>query len=325
MKIKYKFNHELLSYDVVRMTLGKKLLGFLPFVLSSIVLAFILYFFVFSVVFDSPKERKLKRELNQMLAQYDVLNREMQQAKDVLKDIQFRDDNIYRTIFEADPISPSVRNAGFGGVNRYSDLAGYEYSDIVIESKEKLDILLKQLYVQSKSYDEVSELAMNKEKYLRCVPAIQPILNKDLTRIASYFGWRNDPVYKGTKKMHEGIDFSAQLGTDVFSTGDGVVEEVKYSRRGYGNQIIINHGFGYKSRYAHLYAIDVKEGQQIQRGEIIGRVGNTGKSVGPHLHYEVLKNNKAVDPINYFYQDLSPEEYDAMIEMSAQEGGQALE
>ncbi|MBU0763855.1 MAG: M23 family metallopeptidase [Bacteroidetes bacterium] len=324
-KNKYRFNPETLSYDKVDHSFIKRLLRFFPLALSSCFIALILYFVVFAYFFDSPKERKLRREIVHLLSQYEVLNIELDRAKDVLSDIQYRDDNIYRTIFEAEPIPREVREAGFGGVNRYDHLQGFGFSDIVIETTRKLDILLTQLYIQSKSYDEVTDLAKNKEHYLASVPAIQPVLNKDLTRIASYFGWRNDPVYKGTKKMHEGIDFTAPVGTEIFATGDGVIEEVKLSRRGYGNQILIDHGYGYKTRYAHLQRVKVIEGQQVRRGEMIGTVGNTGKSVGPHLHYEVLKNNKAINPINYFYQDLTPAEYDRMIELSSQEGSQTLD
>ncbi|PLX10401.1 MAG: peptidase M23 [Marinilabiliales bacterium] len=324
-KVKYKFNPESLSYDKVDVGFGRKLLRLLPHFLTSVVLAFILYFVVFAYLFDSPEELRLKREVNQLLSQYELLNNELDNARDVLKDIQYRDDNIYRTIFETEPISADLREAGFGGGNRYSSLQGFQYSDLVIEATQKLDKLLTQMYVQSKSYDEVAELARNKEEFLLSVPAIQPIMVKDLTRIASYFGWRNDPIYRGTKKMHEGIDFTAPIGTDIYATGKGVVEKVKKSRRGYGNQVIVNHGFGFKTRYAHMYKIAVHEGQKVSRGAKIGEVGSTGKSVGPHLHYEVIKNGKAINPINYFYLDLSPEAYDRMIELSSQEGGQSLD
>jgi murein DD-endopeptidase MepM/ murein hydrolase activator NlpD len=218
-----------------------------------------------------------------------------------------------------------MRNAGIGGVNRYKELEGYDYSELVMLTSKKLDRLMKQVVVQSKSFDEVVRLARDKEKWLACIPAIQPILNKELNALTSHFGYRFDPVYKGTTKMHEGIDLTASVGTDVYATGDGVVKDVEFSGRGYGNQITINHGYGYTTRYAHLSRIDIQPGQKIKRGDIIGGVGNTGKSVGPHLHYEVRKNGTPLNPVNFFYQDLSPEEYDRMIEMSAQEGGQALD
>ncbi|MBI4645629.1 MAG: M23 family metallopeptidase [Bacteroidia bacterium] len=324
-KVKYRFNADSLSYEKVEHNIRKMILRAIPHFLSSIILALILYFVVFNYLFESPKEKRLIREISQLMTQYKFLNDEMEKAKQVLGDIQYRDDNIYRTIFEAEPVSNEIREAGFGGYNRYEYLEGYDYSDIVIETTKKLDILLTQLYIQSKSYDEVMELAKNKEQYLSCVPAIQPIRGVDLTHIASYYGYRNDPVYRGTKEFHEGIDFTAAHGTNIFATGDGIVSEADFSNSGYGNQVIINHGFGYKTRYAHLKKILVQPGQKIKRGEIIGKVGSTGKSVGPHLHYEVLKNGKSVDPINYFYLDLTPEQYNRMIELAALEGGQSLD
>lgn len=324
-KIKYRFNPDSLSYDRIEISIKKRIIKIFPLLGASIIMAFLLYFFVFGYLIDSPKEKKLINENSKLLLQYEILSKKLDQIEQVLSDIQYRDDNLYRTIFEAEPISNTVRNAGFGGANRYEGLEGFDNSDLIINTTKKLDRITKKLYIQSKSYDEVVNLAKNKEQRLKSLPAIQPILNKELTRISSYFGMRFDPVYKGTKKHHDGIDFTAPVGTNIFSTGDGVVEEIEYSRRGYGNHVIINHGFGYKTLYAHLHKINVKPGQKVKRGEIIGEVGNTGKSVGPHLHYEVHKNGRAVDPINFFYLDLSPEEYDKMIEYASQEGGQTLD
>ena len=324
-KHKYKFNPESLSYDKIHFSFKKKILRVLPHLSVSFLLAAIFYFFVFNYLFDSPKERKLKSENANLLLQYEILNKKIDQVSEVLQDIQYRDDNLYRVIFEAEPIQSSIRNAGFGGVNRYEDLEGYESSNIVIGTSQKLDNITKKLYVQSKSYDEVINLAKNKEMRLVSLPAIQPILNKDLTRISSYYGIRFDPIYKGTKKFHHGIDFTAPIGTPIYVAVNGVVRKIENSDRGYGNHVLIDHGFGYETLYAHLHKIEVTEGQKLVRGEVIGTVGNTGKSVGPHLHYEVHKNGKSTDPINYFYLDLTPEEYDKMIELSAQEGGQTLD
>ncbi|MGE5316614.1 MAG: M23 family metallopeptidase, partial [Chloroflexota bacterium] len=217
-------------------------------------------------------------------------------------------------IFESEPIPSSVRKAGFGGANRYEKLEGYKNTEIIKNTSKKLDMIASQLVVQSKSYDEVFELAKGKEKMMASIPAIQPISNKDLRRIGSYFGYRTDPFYKVTK-FHEGIDFTASVGTEVYSTGDGTVVNVG-RKGGYGNCIIINHGFGYQTLYAHLSKMNVKPGQKVQRGEVIGRVGNTGKSTSPHLHYEVHKGNRSIDPINFFFNDLTPEEYELMIELS---------
>jgi len=264
---------------------------------------------------DSPKERMLKRELEQYELQYKILNDRLTKVQAVVADIQDRDDNIYRVIFESEPIPSSVRKAGFGGADRYEKLEGYKNSDIIKGTTQKLDMITSQLYVQSKSYDEVFELAKRKEEMMAAIPAIQPVSNKDLRRIGSYFGYRTDPFYKVTK-MHDGIDFTAPVGTEIYATGNGKIAEIERSRGGYGNCIVIDHGFGYKTLYAHLSKIDVKQGQKVVRGQVIGRVGNTGKSTAPHLHYEVHKGKSAIDPINFFFNDLTPEEYELMIELS---------
>lgn len=323
-KIKYRFNPDTLTYHRIEEGFFKKLLRFLPHIALYIVIG-VISIVTYAYLVDSPKERMLRRENRQLVFQYELLNNKVMDIEQVLMDIAYRDDNIYRTIFEAEPIPRTVRDAGIGGVNRYSELEGYESSDIVINTSKRIDKLMKQLYVQSKSFDYVIDLAVNKEKWLLNMPAIQPILNKDLKNLSSYFGIRYDPVYKGVKKMHTGIDFTAPIGTNVYATGNGTVAEVDNSHRGYGNMIIIEHGFGYTTAYAHLSKTLVHPGQLVKRGDIIGEVGSTGKSVGPHLHYEVRKGGIAMNPINYFFQDLSPEEYDNMIELSSQEGGVAME
>jgi len=323
-KIKYRFNPDTLNYQRIEEKFLKKLLRFLPHVAFYVVIGAI-SIVIYAYLVDSPKERMLKRENRQLVFQYELLNNKISDIEQVLTDIAYRDDNIYRTIFEAEPIPKTMRQAGIGGINRYDELEGYESSEIVVNTSKRIDRLLKQLYVQSKSFDYVIDLAINKEKWLKNMPAIQPILNKDLTKISSYFGIRYDPVYKGVKKMHEGIDFTAPVGTDIYATGCGIVKEVDNSHRGYGNMVVIDHGFGYTTAYAHCSTTLVRSGQIVKRGDIIAKVGSTGKSVGPHLHYEVRKNGIAVNPIHYFFQDLSPEEYDNMIELSSQEGGVAME
>lgn len=264
---------------------------------------------------ESPKERMLKREIEQYQLQYSILNDRLGQVQAVVNDLQDRDDNIYRIIFESEPIPSAVRKAGFGGVDKYSKLEGYKNSEIIKNAAQKLDLITSQLYVQSKSFDEVYELARRKEEMVASIPAIQPVSNKDLKRIGSHFGYRTDPFYK-VMKFHEGIDFTATVGTDIYSTGDGVVVKVERSTTGYGNCIEIEHGFGYTTLYAHMSKMDVKRGDRVKRGQVIGHVGNTGKSTAPHLHYEVHKNRKPIDPINFFFNDLSPEEYALMIENS---------
>lgn len=203
-----------------------------------------------------------------------------------------------------------------GGVNRYSDLEGYQYSNVVIEANKKLDQLAKRMYVQTKSFDEVVELAQNKEKMLASIPAIQPVPNKNLKRMASGYGYRTHPIYK-VRKMHWGMDFSAPTGTEIFATGDGTVAQVILSRGGYGKHVVIDHGFGYETLYAHMTKINVKRGQKVKRGDVIGLVGNTGTSSAPHLHYEVIKDGKKINPAHFYFNDLTPEEYDQMIEMSS--------
>lgn len=320
-KQKYRFNPESLKYDQINHTFRDKFLSFLTYFSASIVIA-VVYLLVFSYFFDLPKEKILKREVDKLTLQYEILNKQLDHVGSVLADIQNRDDNIYRVVFNADPIPKSIRTAGFGGVNRYSELEGYQNSDLIIETSRRLDILKKQVYVQSTSYDEVIDLALNKEDMLACIPSIQPLAINDLRRIGGYFGMRIHPIYK-IRRHHAGMDFSAPTGTDVYATGNGVVTRVvnaPRSRRDYGTFIEVDHGYGYKTLYAHMDKVLVRRGQEVNRGEVIGLVGNTGASTAPHLHYEVIKNNRAVNPIDYYFSDISPEEFDAMIEMSMQGG-----
>jgi murein DD-endopeptidase MepM/ murein hydrolase activator NlpD len=315
-KEKFIYNPSTLKYEKVRRPL-KKILGRIFLWLSSSLLFAAGVVFLAYNFFDSPKEKMLKRELAQMQFQYEVLNHKLDDVITVMEEIEDRDDNIYRVIFEAEPIPASVRKAGYGGANRYAKLEGYKNSEILIETTKKLDMLTGRLVVQSKSYDEVFEMAKNKAAFLASMPAIQPVNNKNLKRLSSYFGYRMDPFYK-VMKLHEGVDFSAPVGTEIYATGDGKVVKVVKSKRGYGNNITIDHGFGYKTFYAHCEDMLVKKGQQVKRGQVIATVGNTGKSTAPHLHYEVLKNNKAIDPINFFFNDLTPEEYELILELSEQ-------
>ena len=315
-KIKYYYDTKALSYKPIKLNSGEKIKGYFIFFLSSIILSFFILL-IFYQFFDSPKEKSLKLEIQNLTSQYDVINNNMKQVEIVLDEIQDRDDNIYRVIFEADPIPNSIRKQGFGGVNRYEKLLGLSNSELIINTSKKIDQLTKQLYLQSKSFDEVINLAKNKSNMLASIPAIQPVANKDLKRMASGYGYRIHPIYK-TRKMHYGMDFSAKTGTEIYSTGDGVVSKVKRSKRGYGNYIKINHGFGYETLYAHMSKYIVKKGQKVKRGEVIGYVGNSGISTAPHLHYEVRKDNKKIDPVNFYYNDLSPEEYEKMLEISLQ-------
>lgn len=317
-KTKYKFNHETLSFDKIRLGIKQMLLRLFAYFIGSLFLAGI-YGFIFAFIFDSPKEKALKREIEQLSLQYELMNREMENVEKVLGHLQETDDNLYRTIFETEPVPSSYREGGIGGVNRYEELEGFSNSDLIVETATRLDRIRKKIYVQSQSFDELIAFAREKEDMLRSIPAIQPLSNKDLKRTASGFGYRIHPIYK-ISKFHSGMDFTAPTGTEVYATGDGVVSTVKSARRELGNHIIIDHGFGYQSVYGHLDRFNVRVGQKVTRGDVIGFVGNTGLSTAPHLHYEVLANGRNVDPALFYFNDLTPEEYDRMIEIANKSG-----
>lgn len=317
-KTKYKYNHETLSFDRIKLGLRQIFLRFFGYFVASLLLAGI-YGFIFAFIFDSPQEKVLKREIAQLTLQYELMNREMENVEKVLTHLQETDDNLYRTIFETEPVPSSYREGGIGGVNRYQELEGFSNSELVIETARRLDRIRKKIYVQSESFDELVAFAMEKEEMLSSIPAIQPLSNKDLKRTASGFGYRIHPIYK-ISKFHSGMDFTAPTGTDVYATGNGVIRTVKSARRELGNHIIIDHGFGYQTVYAHLDRFNVRVGQKVKRGDVIGFVGSTGLSTAPHLHYEVLANGKHVDPALYYFNDLTPEEYERMLEISSKSG-----
>jgi murein DD-endopeptidase MepM/ murein hydrolase activator NlpD len=314
-KVKYHFNINTLKYERVRVKLWDRLKGALWILLVSGAFATVTIFFAYQFL-DSPKEKQLKREIEALTYNYEILNNRLEKVNKVLGNLQERDDNIYRVVFEAEPIPNTVRKAGFGGVERYKELMGLGNSDLIVESAMKMDKLSKQLYIQSKSYDEISTMISNKSQLLAAIPAVQPVSNKNLKAMASGFGWRTHPIYK-IQKFHSGMDFSAPIGTPIYSTGNGIVTAANDGERGYGNRVEINHGYGYSTLYAHMSRFAVKQGQKVQRGDLIGYVGNTGASTGPHLHYEVIKNNEKVNPVNYFYNDLSPAEYATMMDLSS--------
>jgi len=313
-KAKYRYNPHTLSYDKIELSTKNKLFRSSIFIGAGLVMGAI--FFVLSYTFiDSPKEKQLKREIAHLQSQYVVLNKKLDEGAVVMDDIQHRDDNIYRVIFETEPIPTEIRKAGIGGVNRYKKIEGFENSDLIINTSKKLDQLSKQLYIQSKSFDEVFEMAKKKEKMLRALPAIQPVQNEDLKRMASGYGNRMHPILKYIK-FHAGMDFTADTGTPIYATGAGKVIQADAKASGYGNHVRIDHGYGYVTLYAHMSKISAKLGDEVQRGDVIGYVGSTGLSAGPHCHYEVRKNGKPVNPVNFYYNDLTPEEYSLMIEMS---------
>ncbi|TNF25648.1 MAG: M23 family peptidase [Bacteroidetes bacterium] len=314
-KVKFQFDKRTLTYRKVEVGAKQILLRVLGYVAGASVFG-VITIILFTTFFDSPKEKQLKREIAQLELQYKLLNNRMARVDQVLAELQQKDDDIYRVIFEAEPIPLSIREAGFGGVNRYKELEQLANSEIVVATTKRLDQLTKKLVVQSRSFDEVIALAKNKEAMLSSIPAIQPVSNEKLTRVASGFNYRIHPIYK-VRHFHTGIDFTAPRGTEIYATGDGVVEEVVSKGRGYGNHIIIDHGFGYQTLYAHMSRFKVRVGDKVKRGDVIGYVGSTGTSTAPHLHYEVIKNGEKINPMNFFFNDLTPEEYEKVIELSS--------
>lgn len=309
--LKYYYDSETLSYKPItksKTRIAKYLFGFL---LASWLFG-LLIVFVGSYYFESPREKVLNRELQNMELQFTVLEGKMNEIEDVLKNIEERDNTIYRLYFEANPIPEAQRNQGFGGVNRYSKFQGFKNSDLISASHKRLDILQKRIVVQSKSLDEIINLAKDKENFLAKIPAIQPINNEDLTRMASGYGFRTDPFTK-IRKFHYGMDFTAPRGTPIYASGDGVVKRADSRSSGYGRHIRIDHGYGYVSLYAHLYKYNVRRNQKVKRGDIIGFVGSSGRSQAPHLHYEIFKDGRRINPLNFYYGNLTSEEFNDLL------------
>ena len=321
-KVKYYYDSDTLSYQKIRVRKRDKFKRLMLTIVAAFIFM-ILGFVVFTPVFESPKEKELKRELEFVKLNEELHSKKLAQISQVLDGIQERDNNIYRLYFEVNPIPEEQRKAGFGGVNRYKALEGFDNSEMVMDVTKNMDILSKQLYVQSKSLDEIVKLAESKEELLAAIPAIQPVKKQDLTRMASGYGWRSDPFTKARKK-HYGMDFTAPRGTPIYASGNGKVIRADQGSLGYGKHIRIDHGFGYISLYAHMSKYNVRKGQKVKRGDLIGFVGNTGRSQAPHLHYEVHKNGKKINPINFYYGNLSPEEFAAM-QKAAQVEGQSLD
>lgn len=313
---KYKYNTKTLSYEQIELTAKDRLIKLLTYTMGGVVFA-TLFLVITFYFFDTPEERQLKRENEKLVHEFEILNQKLDNVSKVLANIQERDDNIYRVILEAEPIADNIRKSGIGGVNRYSNLEGYSSSELLINTSKKMDKLTKQIYIQSKSFDEVMNMASKKEQMLASIPSIMPVKSEDLKRISSGFGIRMHPILK-IRKMHHGQDFTAPTGTEIFVTGNGKVTEVKKQRFGFGYHVIVDHGYGYETIYAHMSKILVRKGQRVKRGDILGLVGNTGSSTAPHLHYEVVKNGRKIDPVNYYYQDLSPEQFQQIIDLSDQ-------
>jgi len=318
-KVKYYYDHETLSYRPIHVTNKNRVSNFVLFILSSFLLGlFSLLILLNSDWINTPAEIAQKRLIQNYELQFDILNKKLTQIETVVDNIEERDNNLYRVYFEASPIPEAQRRAGFGGVNRYKNLEGYDNSELIINTAKRLDILSKQTVVQSRSLDEIERLASNKEDLLEAIPSIQPIKNKDLTRMASGFGYRTDPFTK-KRRFHYGMDFTAKKGIPIYATGNGVIKRADNRSSGYGKHIRIDHGFGYVSLYAHLSKYNVRRGQKVKRGDLIGYVGNTGRSRGPHLHYEIFKDKKRINPLNFYYGNLSQKEFDALVNQAKQE------
>lgn len=316
-KTYYLYNPSTLSYERVYPTAKERFFGLLRHLSIGIAIG-VAAFFVMLYWIPSPMESRMQKENKLLQTQYEVLSLRLNEAQEVLEDIQQRDENLYRAIFQAESIPESIRKSGFGGSNRYEHLTMLSNPELVVSTTQKMDMLDKQLYIQSNSLEELINLGKSQEERLKCIPAIQPISNKDLRRTASGYGFRIDPIYR-TPKFHSGMDFSAKIGTEIYATGDGKVVYAAW-KQGYGNCIIIDHGYGYQTLYGHMSKYNARVGQQIKRGEVIGYVGNTGKSTGPHLHYEVIVHGQHDNPSKYYFMDLTPEEYDQMIQIAENHG-----
>ena len=320
-KAGYHFNSDTLSFDKIESTLRKKTWRLFKKFFSSFSLAIVMLYLVYAFI-DSPKEKQLKRKYEEVLTQYSLLSNKVEYLDNVLKDMESRDDNIYRVIFETEPIPSTIRRAGSGGVDQYEHLKHLDNSDLIIGTAKKIDELSKAIFVQSKSFDAIENLAKNKIEMLASIPTILPVSLKEAHQVSSSYGYRMHPIYK-TMKFHAGMDFTGAIGTPIYATGNGLVVESQFDK-GYGRHVIIDHGFSYKTMYAHMEKIVVKKGQTVKRGDVIGYLGNTGLSTGPHLHYEVRKNEKPVDPINFYFNDLSPDEFEKLVEI-ANNTGQSMD
>jgi murein DD-endopeptidase MepM/ murein hydrolase activator NlpD len=308
---KIRFNEQSLAHEEVPFALRDFVFYFAGRAAIVLLIA-IASISIFETYFESPADRAREREMAFLEQELDRLVREVEEMEVVLSDIETRDDAIYRSIFGTDPFPEHLRNPGVGGADRTRHMRGYLHSESIVSLSMEVAELQRKVVAQSRSFDQVLELAKQKKEMLESIPAIQPVRNEDLKRMASGYGYRIHPIYK-VRKFHYGMDFSAPTGTEIFATGDGVVLEVKRKYNGYGRHVVVKHGFGYETLYAHMSKILVKEGQSVKRGEVIGLVGNTGTSVAPHLHYEVHKDGKKVNPAHYYFNDLTPEQYEEML------------
>ncbi|MBB1194542.1 M23 family peptidase [Flavobacterium sp. SOK18b] len=318
-KVKYYYDSENLAYRKIKTRKRRKFGVIILFILAAALFGFLSFIILLNTpFFETPKDRLQAREIENLKLNYAILNKKMDQVNGALDAIEERDNNVYRVYFNKTAIPDSIRKAGFQGKNRYELLEGYDNSQLVINTTKRIDVMSKQLAIQSKSLDEILKLAEAKSEFLSAIPAIQPVRNENLKHMASGFGYRTDPFTKA-RKMHEGMDFTAKSGTPIYATGDGVVAKADNTASGYGNHIVIRHGFGYETLYAHLSKYNTRAGQRVKRGDIIGYVGSTGRSEAPHLHYEVLKDKKVVNPLNFYYGNISAVEYVAISQLANQE------
>lgn len=314
-KIKYYYNTHTLRYEKLETPLRVKLLRVFGFIAAAVVTALIIVAIAFRYI-QSPAEKILQQQNDDLKSDYGVMQKQLQQLAGQMSELENRDNNVYRSIFEATPIPDSARMKEMEKSKEIKLVQSMSGDELVKSMVTQLNQLSMRVGYQFKSYDEIANMVKNKEKLLSAIPAIQPVSNKDLSHIASGFGYRIDPVYK-VPKMHAGLDFAAPTGTPIYATADGVVKEANFNAGGFGNHVVINHGFGYETLYGHMVRIKVHEGETVKRGEVIGWVGSTGKSTGPHCHYEVHKDGTPIDPVYFFYNDLSPEQYDRLLKLAA--------
>jgi len=317
-KVKYYYDSDTLSYRPIEHGKGRKYGIAALITLSAFLAGFILLLVYLNIPqLETPKEKTYRRELENMKLQYDLINKRLERNENILQEVEERDENIYRLYFGAKSIPKEVRDAGYGGVNRYNNLDGFDYSDLIVSTNKRVDKMTKKIAIQSKSLDQIADLAEQKEELLATIPAIQPVKNEDLKRMASGYGWRSDPFTKA-RKFHYGMDFSAATGTPIYASGNGKVTRADANSAGYGRHVRVDHGFNYVSLYAHLSKYNVKKGQKVKRGDIIGYVGSTGRSVAPHLHYEIFKDGQRINPRNFYYGSLTAKEFKEMISASNQ-------
>lgn len=316
-RIRYYYDTETCKYERVRTKKSDIILNAMGILALTVVVS-IAMIFLWTAYFPSPKEVILENQIKEQAYIINVLKGEVDKVSETVAAIENRDDNIYRVVLGAEPIDKAIRNAGAGGADRYAYIQRQDISlkSEIIDLYSRVDRLKRKLYIESRSQDEVVQLAQNKEKLFSAIPAIQPVSNEQLVGLASGYGLRFHPIYK-VKKMHWGIDFAAAIGTPIYATADGVIDKAEVKFSGYGKMLEIDHGFGYRTRYAHMHDFAVRKGQHVKRGELIGYVGDTGTSTASHLHYEVFVNDKHVNPVHYFFNDLTPEEYEKIVELAS--------